>query len=245
MAYWVIGHGMFWTKQFFSQMASEYQPSQDFQLEGYADPELDISHITSTETDLDASSVSTEIQVRTLLDVFDQINFTDPNQPAHFSESARMSYGKVYSAESASISYSLWRRVTYIEIPRVASDMCSNKIFKVVFSIAGGLIIVLCTEKALEILGGAFITKGLPALAQHLPQRYNRLLNSTVTILMRLDVKACSEEYNNFRAILTLLTAFDLLRSMNKIAMFLLNVSKQEQKRRRVHLENGYISLAS
>jgi hypothetical protein len=77
----------------FNKKFSERCLSQNKLLKGYASPEINLSHFKIKNQELDASQVPVTIQVSTLLDLFDQINFTRPLRPDYVPPSRRRPEG--------------------------------------------------------------------------------------------------------------------------------------------------------
>lgn len=73
-------------------------------LEQFASDEIDVAHIKTEESSLDASNVPSDIQVDTLLELFNAINFTDRNAPGYMAETARQEGDKTFIQEELRVN---------------------------------------------------------------------------------------------------------------------------------------------
>ncbi|MCB1117447.1 MAG: hypothetical protein KDK50_02570, partial [Chlamydiia bacterium] len=86
----------------------------------------------------------------------------------------------ITAAESTPGAYPLWKRVSLIEIPRLASKTCGRLSFRLAISIGGGIIFAICSRKAIEILGTVIAEKGLPLLVKHTPEKCYSIINPMI-----------------------------------------------------------------
>lgn len=96
IVFWVASMG--WgivatTARLFSERASNHS----LFLEQFASDEIDVNHMKTEEFSLDASHVPETIQVNTLLDLYDAINFTDENAPGYMPETTRQEGATVFT----------------------------------------------------------------------------------------------------------------------------------------------------
>ncbi len=74
-------------------------PSSEF-LRHYANDGIDISHIKTNKSGIDVSAVSPDVQVATLAQIYDEINFDNPDEPGYMKETSRQEYSTIYSKEA-------------------------------------------------------------------------------------------------------------------------------------------------
>lgn len=68
-------------------------------LSQYADPEIDVSHITTNELKIDVSIVPAEVAVDELLPMYDAINFDQPLNPGYMAPLSRTEANTTYTKE--------------------------------------------------------------------------------------------------------------------------------------------------
>lgn len=125
VAFWILGTAWYTTKTtcdlFVQKMWGDRNDKSIHYLERF-NPEIDMSHIQTKELVLDASKVPAEIQVDSLLTLFDAINFTVPNAPGYMAETSRVENKKTYSVEELRTSlakyiYNVKNRVAFLGTP--------------------------------------------------------------------------------------------------------------------------------
>jgi hypothetical protein len=99
IVFWVASMG--WgiaatTSRLFSERAF---PSYSLFLKQFASDEIDVDHIKTEESGLDASNVPKGITVDTLRGLFHEINFTDPAAPGYMAEGTRKEITRILSKE--------------------------------------------------------------------------------------------------------------------------------------------------
>lgn len=67
------------------------------QLLNYADPLINTKHLKTKNQNIDVSGVPGEITVDSLVDIFNEINFTDPNRPGYMPELSRREGETIYT----------------------------------------------------------------------------------------------------------------------------------------------------
>ncbi|PWU13826.1 MAG: hypothetical protein C5B45_05530 [Chlamydiae bacterium] len=99
IVFWIacMGWGMIATTcRLFLERTSS---SHSLFLKQFASDEIDVDHIRTKEIGLDAGHVPKTIQVNTLLELFDAINFTDRNAPGYMAEGTRREITRILSIE--------------------------------------------------------------------------------------------------------------------------------------------------
>lgn len=126
VAFWILGTAWYTTKTtcelFVQKMWGDLNGKSLYYLQRF-NPEIDMDHIQTKELVLNASKVPAEIQVDTLLQLFDQINFTDSKAPGYMKESSRMEYETTYTVAELRTSiakyvHNVKNRVAFLGTPR-------------------------------------------------------------------------------------------------------------------------------
>lgn len=95
---WILGMGFnitmttgrLWFQHFFPK-----KPENE--VKNYIDHEMNIDHITTDDFALNSSGVPATIKVDLLANIFEEINFDNPNAPGYMPPSTRKEYGTTYT----------------------------------------------------------------------------------------------------------------------------------------------------
>ncbi len=103
IAFWVLGTAWYTTTRACDLFAQRMWGDQQFQKERHDltrfNWEIDMSHICTKQKALNASHVPVELQVGTLLTIFDAINFTDPTAPGYMAPTSRQEGKTTYTVQ--------------------------------------------------------------------------------------------------------------------------------------------------
>lgn len=101
VAFWILGMGWCLTKtttRLFLERVAPDSPSFSY-LSNYSGNEIDVSHIKTSEVDLDISTIPDEIKIDNLAQMFDEINFADEKAPGYIGPASRQEGVQTYEID--------------------------------------------------------------------------------------------------------------------------------------------------
>lgn len=127
LAFWILGLGITVTtttcRLFIEKIRGvDEEGGGQAYVQTFAGNEIDASHLKTSDESIDTSDVPETVNVGQLASIFDEINFTNPNQPGYMAPSSRQEGTSQYSVEELKLSLNTFiknvsQRIAFLGTP--------------------------------------------------------------------------------------------------------------------------------